>query len=109
MIQVTGIPMGFDQAPFFTNLFLAHKEADWVKTQRKLQTINVRKINNSFRFIDDLQSLNDGSAFEKRYKDIYPTELELKKENNNNNSCTSFLDLYIYIYLTNKITLASTL
>ena len=30
------------------------------------------------------------------YKDIYPTELELKKENNNN-SCASFLDLYIYI------------
>ena len=38
-------------------------------------------------------SLNDGSTFEKHYKDIYPTELELKKENNNN----SFLDLYIYI------------
>ena len=41
-------------------------------------------------------SLNDGSTFEKYYKDIYPTELELKKENNNN-SCASFLDLYIYI------------
>ena len=54
------------------------------------------KINNSFRFIDDLGSLNDGSTFEKHYKDIYPTELELKKENNSN-SCASFLDLYIYI------------
>ena len=96
MIQVTGIPMGSDPAPFFANLFLAHKEADWVKSQRKLGTINVRKINNSFRFIDDLLSLNDGSTFEKHYKDIYPTELELKKENNNN-SCASFLDLYIYI------------
>ena len=41
-------------------------------------------------------SLNDGSTFEKHYKDIYPTELELKKENNSN-SCASFLDLYIYI------------
>ena len=29
-------------------------------------------------------------------KDIYPTQLELKKENNSN-SCASFLDLYIYI------------
>ena len=27
----------------------------------------VRKINNSFRFIDDLLSLNDGSTFEKYY------------------------------------------
>ena len=32
----------------------------------------------------------------KHCKDIYPTELELKKENNNN-SCAPFLDLYIYI------------
>ena len=53
LIQVTGIPVGSDPAPFFANLFLAHKEADWVKAQRKLGTINVRKINNSFRFIDD--------------------------------------------------------
>ena len=43
MIQVIGIPMGSDPAPFFANLFLAHKEADWVKAQRKLGTINVRK------------------------------------------------------------------
>ena len=41
-------------------------------------------------------SLNDGSTFEKHYKDFYPTELELKKENNSN-SCAYFLDLYIYI------------
>ena len=95
MIQVIGMPMGSDPAPFFANLFLAHKEADWVKTQRKLGTINVRKINNSFRFIDDLLSLNDGITFGKQCKDIYRTDLELKKENNN--FCASFLDLSIYI------------
>ena len=65
-------------APFFANLFLAHKEADWIKAQRKLGTTNVRKINNSFQFIDDLISLNDGITFEKHYKDIYPTEFELE-------------------------------
>ena len=97
MIQVTGIPMGSDPAaPFFANQFLAHKETDWVKAQRKLGTINVRKINNSFRFIDDLLSLNDNNTFEKHYKDIYPAELELKKENNSN-SCAAFLVIYIYI------------
>ena len=62
----------------------------------KLGRINVRKINNCFRFIDDLPSLNDKSNFEKYYKHIYSTELELKKENNNN-SCASFLDIYIHI------------
>ena len=36
MIQIIGIPVGSDPVPFFENLFLAHKEADWVKEQRKL-------------------------------------------------------------------------
>ena len=55
-----------------------------------------RKINKSFRVIDDVLSLNDDRNFEKHYKDIYPTELELKKENNSN-CCASFLDIYMYI------------
>ena len=36
MIQIIGIPVGSDPVPFSENLFLAHKEADWVKEQRKL-------------------------------------------------------------------------
>ena len=70
--------MGSDPAPFFANLSRAHKEADWLKAQRKLGIINVRKINTSFLFNDDLLSLNDDRTFEKHYKDIYPTELEVK-------------------------------
>ena len=31
MIQVIGITMGFYPRPLFANLFLAQKEADWVK------------------------------------------------------------------------------
>ena len=62
--------MESDPAPFFINLFLAHKEADWIKVQRKLGIINVLKINNSLQFIGDLLSLSDGSTFEKHYKDI---------------------------------------
>ena len=50
MIQVIGILMGSDPAPFFANLFLAHKKADYEKVQHKLGTINVRKVNNSFQF-----------------------------------------------------------
>ena len=57
IIQVIVTPMASEPAPFFANLFLAHKEADWVKAQLKLVAINVRKINNSSRFIDDLPSL----------------------------------------------------
>ena len=65
--------MGPDPAAFFANLFLAHNEADWVKAECKIVRINVQKIKNSFRFIDDLLSLNDINTFEKHYKDIYPT------------------------------------
>ena len=88
--------MGSDPAPFFANLFLAHRETDWIKAQCKLGTINVQKINNFFQLIDHLLSLNDDSIFEKHYKDIYPQEVELKKENDNN-SFASFLDIYSYI------------
>ena len=109
MIQVTGIPMGSDPAaPFFANLFLAHKETDWVKIQRKLGTINVRKINNSFRFIDDLLSLNDNNTFEKHYKDIYPTELAILVPLFLLFTFTLKMENYILNYLTNEITLALT-
>ena len=40
MIQVVGISIGFEPAPFLADLFLAHKEADWVKAKRKLGTIS---------------------------------------------------------------------
>ena len=73
MIQVIGIPMGSDPVTFFANLFLACKEADWVKAHPKLGKINVWKTNNPFQFTDDLLSPNDDSTFEKHYKDIYPT------------------------------------
>ena len=90
IVQVITIPMGSDPSePFFTNLFLAYNEADWVKAQRKLGKVNVHQI-------DDLLSLNDDSTLEKHYKDIYSPELELEKENSNH-SCASFLDIYIYI------------
>ena len=44
MIQVIGITMRSDPPPVFANLFLAHKQADWVKAQHLLGAINVRKI-----------------------------------------------------------------
>ena len=40
MVQVIEIVMVSDSAPFFANLFLAHKEPKWVKVQRKFVTIN---------------------------------------------------------------------
>ena len=44
MIQVIGIPMGSDRVPFFANLFLAHKEADWAKAQLSLEQLMFEKL-----------------------------------------------------------------
>ena len=66
------------------------------KKMRQTNNLLARKFSHTFRFIDDLLAINDGGMFEKYYKDIYPKELELKKENTKSNFC-SFLDLSISI------------
>ena len=43
-----------------------------------------------------LKMINDNVEFDKNYKDIYPSELELKKESISNSE-PSFLDLSIKI------------
>ena len=52
---------------------------------------------NTFRFIDDLQTINDNGEFSRSYAEIYPEELELKKENEDSNLKASYLDLDISI------------
>ena len=49
-----------------------------------------------YRFIDDLIAMNDSKEFENSLEEIYPAELELKKENAND-SVETFLDLNITI------------
>ena len=94
--QRIGIPMGSDPAPFFANLFLYFYESKWINKIKKESLYRARRFANTFRFIDDLDAMNDCGEFEKYYKDIYPPELELKKENNGNKQAT-FLDLDILV------------
>ena len=95
MMQVFGIPMGSDTAPFFANLLLAQKVADWVNGQNKLGTINIRKINHSFQFIHGLLSLHDLLPLENTVMIFIQQNQHLRKKKNN--FCASFLDLYIHI------------
>jgi len=62
----------------------------------KTDLMKARKFSNLFRFIDDLNAINDGGLFENNFKNIYPEELELGKENSDNLEA-SFLDLHICI------------
>ena len=63
---------------------------------KKENNILARTFGRVFRFIDDLLAVNDGDEFEKHHSEIYPPELELKKENVVNTK-TSFLELDIQI------------
>ena len=63
---------------------------------KKNDLIRARKLCSIFRFIDDLNSLNDGGEFVTNYSNIYPEELKLRKENTDKNQA-SFLDLNIKI------------
>ena len=94
--QVIGIPMGSDPAPFFANLFLYYFENKWIKKTKKNDIRRARRFANTFRFIDDLTALNDGGEFERSFREIYPPELELKKENIDNTNGS-------FLYLTIKI------
>ena len=94
--QIIGIPMGSDPAPYFANLFLYRYESRWLPKMKKENPVLARKFGRVFRYIDDLLAINDGNEFEKHYLEIYPSELELKKENVNNTE-TTFLELNICI------------
>ena len=94
--QIIGIPMGLDPAPYFANDFLFSYESKWLKNTKKTNNALARKFGKTFRFINDLNALNDGGEFEKIHSEIYPPELVLKKENVTNDHAT-FLDLDITI------------
>ena len=94
--QTIGIPMGSDPAPFMANLFLYYYEEKWIRKTKRKDLIMARKFGNVFRFIDDLAAINDSGEFEKIFREIYPPELELKRENISSTEA-SFLDLHIKI------------
>ena len=80
----------FYPAPFFANLFLYYYESmDKTSSGKGFG-------NNFFRFIDDLNEINDAIIFESNFRNIYPEQLDLCRENGNNADAT-FLDLDIKI------------
>ena len=96
--------MGSDPAPFMANLFLFYYEDKWIRKTKRKDLIKARMFCNTFRFIDDLAAINDHGEFENVYKEIYPPELELKKESTSITEA-SFLDLNIKI-INNKFSLS---
>ena len=87
--------MGIDPAPFWANLFLYTYEHDYINKLIKEDRIKAKHFHSTFRFIDDLCTINDGGEFARVFKDIYPDELELKVEHEGISA--SFLNLDIRI------------
>ena len=73
--QVIGIPMGSDPAPFMASLFLYYYERRLLLELKKKYLYKARKFGNTFRFIDDLNAINDDGEFERNFQEIYPPEL----------------------------------
>jgi len=96
--QIIGIPMGTDCAPDLANLFLFAYEYKYVfnliNTPGKSDELKLFRF--VHRYIDDLIILNDKGHFDRIFKDIYPTELELKLTSGSQLSA-NYLDLQISI------------
>ena len=94
--QTVGIPMGTNCAPLHDNLFLYSYEADFIhgllkKNEKKL----ARSFNFTFRYIDDVLSLNN-SRFGYCVDRIYLIELEIKDTTDTDRSA-SYLELHLDI------------
>ena len=74
--QVTGIQMGTNSAPLLADLFLHTFEYDFMVKTMKHDITKAIQFSNTFRYIDDLLSINNVD-FGKYISAIYPPELQL--------------------------------
>ena len=91
--QRVGIPMGTDCAPLLANLYLFYFEYACMKSLMKKNMSKAKIFSNTFRYIDDLLTLNNPS-FEQAIGDIYPPEL---KETTGCNDVVSYFDIAMKI------------
>ena len=92
--QVVGIPIGTNCAPLLADLFLYSYELEFLQKLVKDKKIHeARAFNFTYRYIDDVLSIND-SRFAEFLPLIYPPELEVN-ETTDTASAASFLDLYL--------------
>ena len=92
--QTVGIPMGTNCAPLLADLYLYSYESSFIQQlTNSNQTKLARKFNLTFRYIDDLLSI-DNPNFRDYIQYIYPSELELK-ETTISDSEVSYLDLHL--------------
>ena len=101
--QTVGIPMGTNCAPLLADLFLYPYENEFLdKLIKESKRKVARKVNLSYRYIDDLISFNN-KRFNEFISDIYPKELTISKTTEST-SVASHLDLLFTRDENNNIT-----
>jgi hypothetical protein len=94
--RTVGIPMSTNCAPLLADLFLYSYEADFIqRLLKKNEKTLSRSFNFTFRYIDDVISLNN-SRFGDFVDRIYPIELEIK-DITGTALPASYLDLHLEI------------
>ena len=99
--QHIGVPIGINPGPYIANLTLWYFENRFLDSTYKSKYYIVRKLNNTFRLIDDITTLNSDGYLEEYFKLIYPDSLTLNKENEVD-SAAYVLDLDISINVEGK-------
>ena len=94
--QLIGVPIGINPGPHMANLTLWYFENQFIDSNYKCKYNIVKKLNYTFRLIDDITTLNSDGCLEEYFKSIYPDSLTLNKENEFDNAA-NVLDLDISI------------
>ena len=85
--QMIGIPMGTNCAPLLADLFLYSYESELLdKLVKEGKRELARKVNLSYRNIDDLISFNN-KRFKELISDIYPKELTISETTESTFNC----------------------
>jgi len=79
--QRVGVPIGVDPGPLIANLTLWYFENRFIDQLYRKDYGSALKLNNTFRLIDDITSVNSDLVFQEQCKLIYPANLILNKEN----------------------------
>ena len=78
---IIGVPIGVDPGPYIANLTLYYYEYRYLDKLYKIDYFSAKRLNNTFRLIDDITSVNSDGVFQEHVGNIYPDSLVLNKEN----------------------------
>ena len=70
--QIIGVPIGVDPGPFIANLTLFYYENKYIENLYKINYFSAKKLNNTYRLIDDITSINSDGVFQFHADQIYP-------------------------------------